>query len=139
MNKQTVSAGNSVEDLLRPRYKVIADYPGSQYRIGNVVIYNPNRDVSVESFESWLSRFPVVFRRLEWWEDREENEMPEYVKLIEDNYPAIEIGTVIKVAEWCNEGGFRLKEGEYEPIQFLSDGWQIVSEAEYLTYQNKSK
>lgn len=49
------------EELLKPRYKVIADYPGCNVEVGRV-------------FESevgeYYDKFPANFRRLEWWQDR---------------------------------------------------------------------
>lgn len=77
--------GKTPEELLKVRYKVIADYPGSSrdwpegmkvdrilspQNVGwakNVLLWNPDD-------------FPHLFKRLEWWEDRAKEDMPEYFK-----------------------------------------------------------
>jgi hypothetical protein len=65
----------NTEDILKPRYKVIADYPRSPYVIGNI-ISDDDKEYTCE----YMSRFPAIFKPLEWWEDREESDMPKYVK-----------------------------------------------------------
>jgi len=71
----------SVEDLLKPRYKVIADYPGSDYHIGEILDRDwgwvGNDEVG---FKHHISHYPHLFKKLQWWEDRDEKDMPEYVK-----------------------------------------------------------
>jgi hypothetical protein len=72
----------NTEDILKPRYKVIADYPRSPYVIGNI-ISDDDKEYTCE----YMSRFPAIFKPLEWWEDREESDMPKYVKsLIDQKY-----------------------------------------------------
>lgn len=78
------------EELLKPRYKVIADYPGCKFKIGNILTYVReiaqtydlwrNEKTGVEIIYSGFGAFPHLFKKLEWWEDREPSEMPEYVK-----------------------------------------------------------
>ncbi len=79
-------------DLMMPRYKVVASYPGSNWKVGQVIELNligedkrsdsyyayTNEDGAVDagSFDNW----PDIFRKLQWWEEREEKDMPEYVK-----------------------------------------------------------
>jgi len=69
------------EDLLKPRYKVIADYPNCPFKVGNIY------DEDCFEPEVWksnlLSRYPHIFRLLQWWEDRLPEDLPLYVK---DNY-----------------------------------------------------
>lgn len=70
----------SNEDLLKPRYKVIADYPGNLQPIGHIyeIIFNDE-----EALKNWCDNkdyYPHLFKKLEWWEEREEKDMPEYVK-----------------------------------------------------------
>ena len=63
------------EDLLKPRYEVIADYPDSEFTVGQILevdIYNPDEDD--------CKIFPHLFHKLEWWEKRDIKDMPEYVK-----------------------------------------------------------
>ena len=67
----------TTEELLKPRYLVIADYPGMDddgYYIGQV------KENIAENYCKLLDKYPHLFRRLEWWEMRDEKDMPEYVK-----------------------------------------------------------
>lgn len=74
------------EQLMQPRWKCIADYPQSIWKVGEILTDFP---------ELWakanLEPFPNIFVRLQWWEDRQESEMPEYVKYC---------GTILKVKKW---------------------------------------
>jgi hypothetical protein len=88
------------EELLQPRYKVIADYPFNPYNIGDLVEMTATRVkltvtsewsdfnnsmVSVENYVpfSRLNEFPALFKKLEWWEDRKVEDMPGYLKRFE--------------------------------------------------------
>lgn len=59
-------------NLLKPRYEVISDFPGSTYHVGEIV---QCLESNTEHF-----RWPTIFRQLEWWEKRKENELPRYIK-----------------------------------------------------------
>jgi len=69
-----------VEELLKPRYKVIADYPLGR-KVGTILtecgtnlIDEPLFNVGVNSTvytAASLDKFPALFKKLEWWEDRE--------------------------------------------------------------------
>jgi hypothetical protein len=78
-----MNTGNkSVEELLKPRYKVIAGYPGNKFKPGAVLI--PNRvDGTVNNewvtsdqndrqciYGSNLDECPHLFRKMEWFEER---------------------------------------------------------------------
>lgn len=82
-------------DLLKPRYKVIAYYPGSPFEIGEVLelstlppYTNGNGDKELNLYGNENDAVPeedvieahTVFRKLEWWEERKPEEMPEYVE-----------------------------------------------------------
>lgn len=61
-------------DLLKPRYKVIADYPETPYTIGEIyegdTFYNGSKETRCEH-----ENYPAIFKKLEWWEDRELEDM----------------------------------------------------------------
>ena len=65
------------EELMQPRYEVIADYPGSEdeYEVGQI------KQKLAENYCKYLDKYPHIFRRLNWWEHRTQDQMPEYVKL----------------------------------------------------------
>jgi len=85
----------TVEELLMPRYKVIADYPHNPYKVGDLleeftktafkltVTYNGNSmdETQANTYPaSAIEKMPHLFRKLNWWEERKVEDMPEYVK-----------------------------------------------------------
>jgi len=62
----------TVEELLRPRFEVIADYPESPYPVGEII----ERTGKTTFFE----KYPAIFKPLPWWSHRKIEDMPEYVK-----------------------------------------------------------
>lgn len=92
-----------IEELLKPRYKVIADYPGRRETmpIGHILIlesFNNGRywheftEVEPIHIDEGFAKYPHLFKRLEWWEERKPEEMPQYVKLGK---------RLIKVKQWA--------------------------------------
>jgi hypothetical protein len=71
----------SVAELLKPRYKVIADYPNQWHRTGAIITDLFYDDQYKD--ESWFAQYPAIFQRLEWWQEISESEMPEYLKITE--------------------------------------------------------
>lgn len=74
------------EELLKPRYKVIADYPNSIWTVGEILPDFPE-PYAKENF----GKYPHLFKPLQWWEERENKDMPEYV---------CHYGELFKVQEW---------------------------------------
>src|SRR5678815_6192710 len=75
----------SNEELLKPRYKVIADMPLLRFKIGD--IHNAHFiPINIWDKETYvrLDIYPHLFRKLEWWEERQPEEVPAYIKF---NYP----------------------------------------------------
>jgi hypothetical protein len=93
----------SIEELLKPRYKVIADYPfRDHFLLSEIIELNEfdgrnhlSKDMQewfvikpklngtgspMSWYESNFNKYPHLFKRLEWWEERDEKDMPEYVK-----------------------------------------------------------
>jgi len=86
----------SVEELLKPRYKVIADYPWSIYA-GNGILNSDGESFHITTIKyfdefgelvksaNWVDEktvmlYPALFRKLNWWEDRDIKDLPAYVK-----------------------------------------------------------
>lgn len=83
------------EELLKPRYKVIADYPfNKHFKVGEILIlFSFMKTKSIKDIEHyyhhgethqnfediWFDCYPHLFRKLQWWEDRKPENMPEYV------------------------------------------------------------
>lgn len=131
------------EELLKPRYRVIADYPNSGYDIGDIL--TPDREYwskenSIRLCAEDVSQYPHLFQKLEWWQERKPEEMPEYVKLMMGEA----VGYVHKVEKWkgvnCNGQPLYLY---YNRVNFLSTA--CVSETlpatadEYNHYQQSKQ
>ena len=74
-----------MNNLLTPRFKVIGSFPDSPFHekeILDAVKYEENKFYLVRKNKKnyWVSQFPNIFRKLEWWENRTEEEMPKYLK-----------------------------------------------------------
>jgi len=81
---------NTVEELLKDRWEVIADYPQNIMPVGSVFwmdkfythITAPSGATSVQSnyYAQSRDKYPKIYRKLFWWEHRKESEMPEFLK-----------------------------------------------------------
>lgn len=80
----------TTEELLKVRYKVIADYPEIErhnIRVGDII----TKEEKTMYADKTQDGTPVVaidheiftanFKKLEWWQERKESDMPEYVKM----------------------------------------------------------
>ncbi len=65
----------NTEQLLKPRYKVIADYPFSPYKVGELVKEGSSRcpyyittvnHISYNFDTEEIENYPHLFRKLEW-------------------------------------------------------------------------
>ena len=90
--------------LLKPRYEVIGDAPLLTNKIGDVItcshpsgriecnfLFAGTVNVSPDSY-------PLIFRKMNWWEKRTAEEMPKKVKSLADNK-----GDVFEIEEWDME------------------------------------
>lgn len=105
-------------NLLDKRYLVIADYLFSPYKIGDVIQsidadHNSAHLATINQIDYFYdindcALYPALFRELQWWEMREESEMPMYLKLVIDD----KIQYVHKVEKWVgkNDNGQPLYE-----------------------------
>jgi hypothetical protein len=85
---------DKVIELLKPRYKVIADYPKCPFEIGQVLIQDMSTvgevfalwsEVGERFISNWIDKdvickYPHLFQKLEWWQERKIDEMPEYIE-----------------------------------------------------------
>jgi len=86
----------TTEQLLKPRYEVIADYPFNPYKIGDIietigdtmaVVYVKIIHTKYLTDSRNLDSYPHLFRKLNWWEKRKAEDMPK--RLICKAIPAI--------------------------------------------------
>jgi hypothetical protein len=149
----------SVEELLRPRYKVIADYFFNPYKLGDIItLPKNNRSVHltttshtdefgdrVSQAEHYapkvIDQYPHLFQPLQWWEDRNSEDMPEYV---------IEEGGHVFKTKWkegaITENGkrpmrmrFEDSFGDWQVIPNVMCFFQPATLADYQAYINNQK
>ncbi len=94
------------DQLLIPRFKVMANYPNSQFRIGQVISLNKydackywHEYTDKEPFyleDGDEKKYPSIFRKMEWYQARVISEMPDYLK----NYSDEELAFVLKVEKY---------------------------------------
>lgn len=130
----------NTEELLKDRYKVIADYPNSPYTVGDVYKFKKKLRNSFYEKENGFSqtnlyapeKYPHLFRKLEWWEERTIDEMPEYVR---DNN-----GRILNPKHFLNSWGKPVPKGCTHEGRFYSYSSMLPStETEYLTYKQSKK
>lgn len=118
----------TTEELLKPRYKVIADYPDMEdWKVGEILLENWNWHEE-GGIKKSVSDYPHLFHKLEWWEERSDEDMPEYVK-------KVGTGKVYKVADKSQNGRIWHEENEIENRFIRDSRWIPATEQEYLDYQ----
>jgi len=128
-------------DLLAPRYKLIADYPHSIFTVGQILnLENKNgfwrytwatNDGMDYEPESLFTEYPNIFKRLEWWEDRYLEDLPEYIigrKRGNDVY--------LKVDKWFFDDVCGYWQTIKDNFTFSCPYATPITEQEYITYIN---
>lgn len=69
------------EELLAPRFLVIADYPNSIFKVGEILSGDYDGRIFCDPNSCKYSDFPHLFQKLYWYEKRDKSELPEYVKM----------------------------------------------------------
>ena len=102
----------TAEELLKPRFEVIADYPNNEFgKVGDILDRDWGHYPNGEEFEpEWkISDYPHLFRKLEWWEKRTEDEMPKKV-IVKESKEIYDIqywrGDIGKIKLTPEQGGF---------------------------------
>lgn len=115
----------NTEELLRPRWKLIADYPDNPDKIG--AIYNP--EYYLERNIAFFDKYPHLFKKLQWWEDRKPEEMPEYVKhpRFDDVFKIVSIETKY-MSVYLDDETFPRSLAHFIP----------ATKEEYLTFKSKT-
>jgi hypothetical protein len=77
----------TVEELLRPRYRVAIDYPFSPYQVNQVV---DRTDIHALINNVFYEDYPKIFEPIRWYHNRQLHEMPTHLqKLNKDVYEVI--------------------------------------------------
>ena len=85
------------EELLIPRFKVMLDYPNSNYKVGLVITTD------------FTDYYPHIFKPMKWWEEREQKAMPMFLKnSVEDDVQEVDkVGDALlakDLDDWCKVG-----------------------------------
>lgn len=138
--EKTLTESEKIEQLMRPRYLVIARWPsGCPYKKGDILIQcddHLNKFVRPGDDEATTNVFqpdsyPANLKKLEWWEERTPEGMPKYVKN--------ENGAIYKAA-WTagaiTENGQQsmrmdIKESEWQVIKNVMCFFKPATEQEY--------
>lgn len=72
----------SNEELMRPRWRVKINYPGSQFKVGEIIIKHKyaSGNWHVPNFMYEPENYPEIFEEIEWCEERDEHDMPKFVR-----------------------------------------------------------
>ena len=100
-----------IDELLKPRYKVVAGYPYSPFEVGDFIqIQNfdghmmykwiDDSGYEYELYESFFKDYPHLFQRLEWWQERKITELPEYIEWYDPSDKIELLPTIFKVENW---------------------------------------
>ena len=121
----------TTEELLKPRYKVIADYPNCTFSVGQVLVQDDKEETDFWTGDQlytdrYPKQYPHLFKKLEWWEERKPEDMPEYVK---DNTSIPKVIRKVDKHFW-NE--------RYEMKEFKPDENTYVSEKRTYNYNGHS-
>jgi hypothetical protein len=91
------------DELLIPRKKVMIDFPQwstFKHKKGDILtkkgIHWIGKGTARGINENEIDNYPEIFRDMSWWEERKEEDMPEYVKHIATN-------SIDKVVKWDME------------------------------------
>ena len=127
----------TVEQLLIPRIKIINDWPGVAGIVIPDTIITAVDDLFLIGGEPFLidkiRDYPYLFKEIHWSEEREEKDMPEWVKIIAT-------GQVFKSYGFGTLGRafIKIKEDNYRsniPVNNLTP----TTEQEYNEYINSKK
>lgn len=100
MNEQ-----EKINELMKVRYEVIALWPNCVYHVGKIL------DRDADNLSPFYDSFPHLFKKLQWWDRREEGEMKaiEYIRWNEHQikFNGEDKNEVMKVesVRICNPGG----------------------------------
>lgn len=103
------------EELMKPRFEVIGDYPGLSYNVGDII------EILIDDSYGIIDMgiYPHLFRKLNWWELRKIEDMPK--KLIYKSFVGKDDADIIDIIHWDMEKlvGIR-KDGGYTSLRVFN-------------------
>ena len=99
------------EELMKPRFRVIADYPGLSYNVGdNIEVLTDDNYAIIDMVE-----YPHLFKKLKWWESRRIEDMPKKLIFGDD---------IIDIIDWDMERYIgTIKDGGYCNLKLYNDDY----------------
>ena len=147
-------------ELLMPRYRVIADYPNNKFKVGDILYvhyhkpYHSNNTCTKDKiFDGYtgmwidlseVEKHPHLFKSIDWFWGRKESDMPKYLKFVWKG----KIDEARKVEKWLYEdepknmgqiNGFT-HESSFEKGLFPRvslNGWTPATEEEFNYFMNE--
>lgn len=117
----------SIEHLMQLRYKVIADWPNNGWKIGTIIS---------DGNPLYYDKYPHLYKKLQWWEERKVEDMPEYIKYISN-------GKVYKAIKYLERNSLVLIKDDYWKIEIKNQlgepFWMPATEEDYQSYIIKTK
>lgn len=136
------------EDLMKPRYKCVQDYPDALAPIGTVLNLQyddrqkqweytyAEHDGMYSKSEDWFKEWPHLFKSLSWWEDREPEDMPEYVSTIGKN----SFYKVYFIHQWVDwDGEFQMIDEDGEVVGANFRHFTPATQSSYDQYINSKQ
>lgn len=135
----------TTEELMKPRYRVLLDYPDSPFEVGQIIDFEKNKYTGELAFNyatdngidhyypTFFNEYPHLFQPLAWWEERNAEDLPEYVK------DTIAGKIVVKVHKW-GEDHFVSEANAPDLYRSIHmELWTPATEEEYLAYTNSNQ
>jgi hypothetical protein len=87
----------TAKELMKTRFEVIADYPSSPFKVGDIITYDGivYGMGEPQKFTRDPEKYPHLFRKMNWWEKRTSEQMPKKVMSILDDK-----GDTFDIEEW---------------------------------------
>jgi len=134
------------------------NYPGSDFNTGDILV---NPDISPNHFykavddttftlgpdidKTTVEQFPNLFRPLAWYEKRNPENMPEYVRYTENHkYASHKYNEVVKVTKWVNDESnegelyFTFENDPKDDLGVYPEDYVPATKDEYVEYIRKS-
>jgi hypothetical protein len=143
----------TVEDLMKPRYRVIADYPNNPHGIGKILCAKKDfssmhmdtieytdefgENVRQQNFRatSEFDKYPHLFQPLPWYSERDVKDMPEYVK-VEEYFGEKKVFKIDKYFQNKFDEYYGLTIGTDTGRLYLKNACALpATELEYTAYQ----
>lgn len=108
------------EQLMKPRYKLINNFP-----LANTTVAHYGESFAIAGKLFYSKDYPGVLKLMNWWEDREEKDLPQYVVV------GTQLGRQFLKIDKAEPLGFYYTEAGRE--HFLLFGYAIpITEQQYL-------